>query len=356
MDVIESMENASVRVDGKTQKGSVLDVIKMVLGGDSSMANTTLRRLVVANPVLDYTRIKINNKGNTTPVADAKTLIQIIWLLPGRKAREFRHASSEKVCRLLGGDLSLVSEIEARHVSLQASEEGRSTQQFLLGGSSSGDEHAITENFAGMPAVFRYLPGNDRADFAKRMLSQQLENEKQNAELQLRKREQELMECNAELKRRRCDDLLQTYKTMQADLGVTLDERTRIEIRDNIAIISRLDFSAVNLHNAVATVVTATPLLADSSTPTHELDAAQRGQETGIVPVSAKVGLRVPKNMSGTVGKLLKQLYIAKYSLEPNWNGFTKRQTLFQGRPVLENVYYERDEDIVERAIREVVQ
>lgn len=103
MDVIESMENASIRVDRETQKGSVLDVIKMVLGGDSSMANTTLRRLVLDNPVLDYTRIKINNKGNTTPVADAKTLIQIIWLLPGRKAREFRHASSKKVCRLLGG-------------------------------------------------------------------------------------------------------------------------------------------------------------------------------------------------------------------------------------------------------------
>lgn len=137
---------------------------------------------------------------------------------------------------------------------------------------------------------------------------------------------------------------------MQEDLGVKLDDRTLIEIRDNISIISRQDFSAV------ATVVTATPLLTDSSTPTHELDAAQRGQETGIVPVSAKLGIRVPKNMSGTVGKRLKQLYIAKYSLEPNWNSFIKRQTLFQGRPILENAYYERDEDIVEQAIREVVQ
>ncbi|CAN0271706.1 unnamed protein product [Ectocarpus sp. 6 AP-2014] len=143
---------------------------------------------------------------------------------------------------------------------------------------------------------------------------------------------------------------------MQQDLGVKLDDRTLIEIRDNISIISRQDFSAVNLHNAVATLVTATPLLADSSTPTHELDATQRGHETGIVPVSAKLGIRVPKNMSGTVGKRLKQLYIAKYSLEPDWNGFIKRQTLFQGRPILENAYYERDEDIVKKAIQEVVQ
>lgn len=64
---------------------------------------------------------------------------------------------------------------------------------------------------------------------------------------------------------------------MQEDLGVKLNDRTLIEIRDNISIISRQDFSAVNLRNAVATVVTTTPLLADSSTPTHELDAVQRG-------------------------------------------------------------------------------
>lgn len=60
-----------------------------------------------------------------------------------------------------------------------------------------------------------------------------------------------------------------------------------IEIRHNLSIISRQDFSAVNVNNAVAV---ATPPLAGSSTPTNELNAAQRGQETGIVPVSAEVG------------------------------------------------------------------
>ncbi len=55
-----------------------------------------------------------------------------------------------------------------------------------------------------MPAGFRYLPESDRADFAKRMLDQQLQNDN----LQLRKREQQLMEGNVELKRRRCDTVL----------------------------------------------------------------------------------------------------------------------------------------------------
>ena len=89
--------------------------------------------------------------------------------------------------------------------------------------------------------------------------------------------------------------------------------------------------------------------------PTHELDAAQRGKETGIVVVSSKIGARVPQHMSGKVGKLMRQLYIKKYALPANWNAFVKRQTLFNGRPVLENCHFERDEDIIEEAIRAVM-
>lgn len=97
--------------------------------------HTYLNRLFVTSPELttQIGQLPINKKGRETPVADAKTLIHIIWLLPGGKAQQFRRSSSEKVCRLLGGDLSLVSEIEERHASLQASDEGRSTQEFLLG-------------------------------------------------------------------------------------------------------------------------------------------------------------------------------------------------------------------------------
>jgi hypothetical protein len=58
--------------------------------------------------------VKINGKGRETPVADAKTLIQIIWALGGKKAREFRIKCAEYICRVLGGDPSLVREMEIR--------------------------------------------------------------------------------------------------------------------------------------------------------------------------------------------------------------------------------------------------
>lgn len=334
MDIVETMDSSGIRVDQESQKGSVLDVIKMVLGGDSSMANTTFKRLNIDHPELGAhcSQLRINKKGRETPVANAKTLIQIIWLLPGKRAREFRHESSEKVCRLLGGDLSLVSEIEARHASLQSTEKGRASQEFLL----SGREEAI-ESFDDMPAGFRYLSDSDRAEYMKRLLNQQLQAN-----------DQKLLESRVELKRKRCDDLVNTYKTMK-DLGVLLDDRTLIGLRDNVSVLSRQDLV---MNSAVAV---AAPLLQDSTTPTHELDAVQRGPETGIVVVSSKLGTRISTKLSGPIGKRMKKLYINKYSLRKDWDGFIKRRAFSNGRPILENVYYERDEDIIEQAIRDVV-
>ena len=130
MDLINTMDSSTIRVDKTTQKGSVIDTTRMVLGCDSSNANTSLGRLLLANPELGSrcTQLRINEKGKETPVANARTLIEIVWLLPGKKAHTFRRQSSEKVCQLLGGDLSLVSEIEARHATLQSTEQGRTTQ------------------------------------------------------------------------------------------------------------------------------------------------------------------------------------------------------------------------------------
>ncbi|CBN80320.1 EsV-1-210/211 paralog [Ectocarpus siliculosus] len=327
MDLIESMDGATIRADKQTKKGSVMDTIRMVLRCDSSNANTAFGRLLQAHPELGSrcTRSKLNGKGNETPVADAKTLIEIVWLLPGKKAHSFRRQSSEKVCRLLGGDLSLVSEIEARHATLQSTEQGRETQEFLL----HGREEAV-ETFDGMPAGFKYLSETDRAQVAKRMIDQQLKAGDQ------------------ALKRKRVDDLVHSYRAIQ-DIGVRLDGRTLIELRDSVTILSR--------QNTVEddAVAVATPLLQDSNTSTHELASAQRGKETGIVVVSSKIGIRVPQNLCGKVGKLMRQLYIKKYALPGNWNAFVKRQTLINGRPVMENCFFSRDEDIIEQAIREVM-
>ncbi|CAN0320277.1 unnamed protein product, partial [Ectocarpus sp. 6 AP-2014] len=211
----------------------------------------------------------------------------------------------------------VVSEIEARHATLQSTEEGRETQEFLLHG-----REAAIETFDGMPTGFKYLSETDRAQVAKRMIDQQL-----------KAGEQQLHESRVALKQKRVDDLVHSYRALQ-DIGVRLDGRTLIELRDSVTILSRQDL-VVNDAVAVAT----------RSCGTRPRPRTSLTRRRGAV--SSKIGMRV--------GKLMRQLYIKKYALAGNWNAFVKRQTLFNGRHVMENCFFSRDEDIIEQAIREVM-
>lgn len=60
-----------------------------------------------------------------TPVADTSTLVEIAWLCPGKAAKEFRRKGAVTLCRALGGDLTLVDEIEARHRTIAGTDEQR---------------------------------------------------------------------------------------------------------------------------------------------------------------------------------------------------------------------------------------
>jgi hypothetical protein len=102
-----------IRIDQATKKGSVIDTITIVTQMNSRNAPKALSRLD-QKLQSECQQLRINGKGRETPVADAKTLIQIIWALGGKKAREFRIKCAEYICRVLGGDPSLVREMEIR--------------------------------------------------------------------------------------------------------------------------------------------------------------------------------------------------------------------------------------------------
>lgn len=81
-----------IRIDRSTNQASVLDVIVLITGAKSKDAGITLRRLgdMATRCRLD----RINGVGKETPLADARTLVEIIWALPGRAAKEFRRQSA----------------------------------------------------------------------------------------------------------------------------------------------------------------------------------------------------------------------------------------------------------------------
>jgi hypothetical protein len=132
--VVDELFDASshkIRIDKLTSHASVLDVIKMITGAKSKDAGITFRRL--GDIVATKCRLaKINGVGKETPVADARTLVEIIWALPGKAAKEFRRQSAHNVCRMLGADVSLAREIEARALTIPQEQ-----KDFFLGPQAS---------------------------------------------------------------------------------------------------------------------------------------------------------------------------------------------------------------------------
>jgi hypothetical protein len=112
-----------IRIDKESQKASVIDVIRKINNCSSAHAGEILSRLGS-----DFKHrcayIRINKRGKETPVADAVTLVEIVWMLPGKIAKEFRLQSAQYICRVLGADQSLAKEIEMRqNVTPQAAKD-----------------------------------------------------------------------------------------------------------------------------------------------------------------------------------------------------------------------------------------
>lgn len=157
MDPVAPLSSAleCIRIDSATQQGSVLDVIRAITGQPRQEPRIWMRFITSDDnrEIADRCQIlRINGKGKETPVAPAQTLVEIAWLLPGKArvlsrerqprrskqalltspafqvAKRVRRDSSRAICQLLGGDLSLVDAIEARHTAMS----GTPQQAFLL--------------------------------------------------------------------------------------------------------------------------------------------------------------------------------------------------------------------------------
>ena len=67
-----------IRVDQATQKGSVYDVINVVMDKDKPHVTQTFSRITQSNLASKTVKLRINGKGRETPVADAPTLQKIV--------------------------------------------------------------------------------------------------------------------------------------------------------------------------------------------------------------------------------------------------------------------------------------
>ena len=156
------------RIDEETGLGSIIDSIRLTNSNLSSgNASNALQRLIasknqlttpsatlttessqlselIASIKLRIKTIVVNGKGAPTPCTDARTMMEILWLLPGAAADRFRAKSASTICRFLGGDLELAEECRQRCLALQATPEGRQQQAFLLGARLDDEDDELT--------------------------------------------------------------------------------------------------------------------------------------------------------------------------------------------------------------------
>ena len=121
---LQELNDGTVRQIRKTAedppRASVIDTIVVITGRSQANSNHTWQRLSQSFPdsLSSVTNFKFSGPGQRpTPVADARTLVEIVMVLPGRTAAMHRRKAADIIVRYLGGDPSLVEEVAANRLS-----------------------------------------------------------------------------------------------------------------------------------------------------------------------------------------------------------------------------------------------
>lgn len=285
-------------------------------------------------------------------MSDAKTITEIIWLLPARAAKEFRRQSAETICRVLSGDTSICEEIESRCARLQGSEEGRAFQHFM-----SGESDGTPAKRARIgPEIMELATEEQYQAYVSSQVQRHIDQETYQMHLQRTNNDVSLVKSEVLLVKSEVS-LVMTMKEAFEQIR-PLDSRGEIELRDRIFDIQHRAFRRASDVSPPATtepvdaMVVAAPMDPGTSVPTPECHAAVRGGEISIAMVSSELGVRLGEK-AGQVGKMMKALYSERYGSVAGAN-IPKRTTIFRGKPFPENTYYSRDKDLMEQAVREV--
>lgn len=102
------------KIDGVQKHVSVIDVVMAMTDTNRNRAAEYFRRLSESHPEVKASSFNFKFKGRgqrLTPVTDAKGIVAIIMLLPGRQAAYVRRQAAELLLRYIGGDMGLVQEV-----------------------------------------------------------------------------------------------------------------------------------------------------------------------------------------------------------------------------------------------------
>jgi hypothetical protein len=215
-----------------------------------------------------------------------RDLIQLIQVLPGKKAAAFRLKCANYLCRLLAGDRTLIPEIIATSEAVPAQ-----AQEVIM----QDVPRAVAEE---SPTLKRVREESLLLDLQERRIAIQERNH---------------------------DFHLKRIKAIDDLFG--LDDRDKLYFKDIL--------KKSNDHGYAA--------IQDTTD--------ERGREISIALVCQEIGVS-PRGKSPQIGALMKKRWMKAYPGQTP----PKRDTMFNGRPYKENVYYQRDYAMLEKCIRDVLE
>ena len=286
----------SIRYDPLTKKGSVYDVVQLVTGCDQRHASRTFQRILDVHPNVHPKRADFKFPGQgqrPTPVAYLKDLVEIAWLCPGKHAKEFRRTGAVTMCRALGGDLSLVDEIRERHSTVTAED-----QEALLAGTGVTAAEANGQALA--------VPDEE----------------------QLRRYRAETLALEVDARHK----TLEIYTRMVEQAGMELDERDKLFFQDAARNFIRTQFGYQRMLEGDGTA------------------AGEQMEQVTISEVAQAMGVRLRRGEESSAGKAAAQLYREAHGVNP-----PKHKRFVDGAVRSVNLYFEKDRDLLEHAIRAVI-
>jgi len=190
---------------------SLVDVGVILTGQSASNTSVTLQRLLQTHPDLTAkcSQVSFGGRGGNRQSLvpnDLATLIEIIFLLPGRAAAQVRQEAAKIFVRYLGGDLRLIQEVEHLH----------HVQNFLR---EHAPEHPLR-------AFGEAVNAENATVQAKRTALDLLELDVREGELKAR-----LELAQGQTKKVRIDTFVYCHEAARR-LGVEPDDRTRLQLRD----------------------------------------------------------------------------------------------------------------------------
>ena len=277
----------------------VYDVIKAITGLKMCNAITYWNRLQEKYPdlVTSCDKFQFEGKGQRRiPVANARQICEVVWLLQGKKAEAFRRQTASVLVRFLGGDESLVAEIAANRRAQESLPESHPMRLFGETVEAEAETAQLTRK-------------REQVEFAE-------------LDLRLAELETRVAEQRSHVKRARVEAVEMGLQALQR-MSLSIDDRDRARAKDIIN--------------------TATFLFDDES-----VSRATRPDDKEICIRSFLQARNIrDTTMDARLGRVAKQLWLQD---NPEFE-FRKKTIYCNGQMVLANVWTESMQPYLEKAL-----